>query len=42
MEEQKSTEATSIGPMPPPELINGLKVEDRNASELKASIAKRG
>ena len=35
-------EKTEIGPLPPPEMVNGLKVDDKNESELKASIAKRG
>ena len=31
-----------FGPMPPPEMVNGIKVEDRDKSELKASISKKG
>ena len=44
MEELKTSEAAqvNIGPTPPPELVNGQKVEDKSESELKASIAKRG
>ena len=39
MEEAKQTD---IGPLPPPDMVNGLKVDDKAESELKASIAKRG
>ena len=35
-------ESANIGPVPPPETSTGLKVDDKDQSELKASIKKKG
>ena len=33
---------SNVGPVPPPEMVNGLKVADKDQSALKDSIKKKG
>ena len=38
----ESTNQMDFGPIPPPEVVNGTKVNDVEQSALKASIKKKG
>ena len=38
----ENTDTSNFGPEMPPDFVNGEKVDDKEKSELKASIKKKG
>ena len=42
LSEESANIENEIGPIPPPETVNGLKVDEKDKSALKDSIKKKG